>query len=240
MVRLDKFLADVGYGTRSEVKKQLKNGSVTINGTMCKRPEEKIDPTKDQICVLGKKIEYETMSYYLFYKPAGCVTAKTDEMHKTVMDFFPDTVRKKCSPVGRLDKDTEGLLLITNDGALNHHLMSPTHHISKTYYAKLDHAVPEEATILFKEGIDIGDDKKTLPAQLKILANETDASGNAVFHAELTIHEGRYHQVKRMFSAVGCTVTYLKRLSLGSLTLGNLKPGEYRRLTDEEITALRR
>lgn len=238
MIRMDKFLADAGFGTRSEVKKQLKSGIVSINGTVCKRPEEKIDLSKDQIIVAGKTVEYEINSYYLFYKPAGCVTAKSDSMHRTVMDYFPDAVKKDCSPVGRLDKDTEGLLIITNDGALNHHLMSPAHHVKKTYYAILDKAVPSKAVTLFEEGIDIGDEKLTFPAELKILPEQTDSSGNPVYHANLTIAEGRFHQVKRMFEAVGCNVIYLKRIALGKLILGDLKAGEYRKLTKKEVEAL--
>ena len=240
MMRLDKFLADAGLGTRSEVKKQLKSGIVSVNGAVCKRPEEKIDPSRDLIVVGGKTVEYELSSYYLFYKPAGCVTAKSDSMHQTVMDYCPDQVKKDSSPVGRLDKDTEGLLIITNDGALNHHLMSPAHHVKKMYYAVLDKAVPSEAVTLFAEGVDIGDEKLTLPAELEILPVETDEAGNPVYHANLTIAEGRFHQVKRMFEAVGCNVVYLKRVSLGVLTLGELKPGEYRKLTENEIEALRK
>ncbi len=240
MIRLDKFLADAGYGTRSEVKKQLKSGIVSVNGNACKRPEEKIDPVKDEIAFAGKIVEYETDSYYLFYKPAGCVTAKSDSMHWTVMDFFPEQVKRSCSPVGRLDKDTEGLLIITSDGALNHHLMSPAHHIKKTYYAVLDQKVPDDAGMLFAQGIDIGDEKRTLPAELEVLPEETDASGNKIYRANLTISEGRFHQVKRMFEKVGCNVTYLKRLALGNLTLDDLKPGEYRKLTESEIEALRK
>ena len=232
MIRLDKFLADAGYGTRSEVKKQLKSGIVSVNGAVCKKPEEKIDPACDVVTVAGKEVVYEAFSYYLFYKPAECVTAKTDALHKTVMDYFPETVRKNCSPVGRLDKDTEGVLLITDDGGLNHHLMSPAHHVKKTYYAVLDREVPVSAIHQFAEGVDIGDEKKTLPAEL-----DTETP---VYHANLTISEGRFHQVKRMFETVGCHVVYLKRLSLGNLSLGELTPGEYRRLSEAEVTDLRK
>ena len=240
MIRLDKFLADAGYGTRSEVKKQLKSGIVSMNGTVCKKPEEKIDPARDVVTVSGKEVVYEAFSYYLFYKPAGCVTAKSDALHKTVMDYFPEIVRKSCSPVGRLDKDTEGLLLITNDGELNHHLMSPVHHVKKTYYAVLDGEVPVSAIQQFAEGVDIGDDKKTLPAELEILPKQMQDTANPVYHANLTISEGRFHQVKRMFETVGCHVIYLKRLSLGNLSLGELNPGEYRRLSEAEVVDLRK
>jgi 16S rRNA pseudouridine516 synthase len=240
MIRLDKFLADADYGTRSEVKKQLKSGIVSVNGAVCKKPEEKIDPACDVVTVAGNEVVYEAFSYYLFYKPAGCVTAKTDALHKTVMDYFPETVRKNCSPVGRLDKDTEGVLLITDDGGLNHHLMSPAHHVKKTYYAVLDREVPVSAIQQFAEGVDIGDEKKTLPAELEILPKQMQDTTNPVYHANLTISEGRFHQVKRMFETVGCHVVYLKRLSLGNLSLGELNPGEYRRLSEAEVTDLRK
>ena len=139
MIRIDKYLADCGIGTRSEVKKYIKAKQITINGNVVLKPEEKVDETKDTICFKGQPITYEKYVYYLFHKPAGCVTAKQDNLHKTVMDYFPEEIRSKdIAPVGRLDLDTEGLLLLTNDGPLTHHLLSPTHHIPKTYYAILD------------------------------------------------------------------------------------------------------
>ena len=144
---------------------------------------------------------------------------------------MPNECKKDCSPVGRLDLDTEGLLLITNDGRLSHELLSPTHHVSKTYYAKLDKPVPQDAVRLFKDGIDIGDEKPTLPAELDILDEDFPS-------ARLTIYEGRFHQVKRMFKAVGCEVTYLRRESFGSLTLENLPKGEYKKITINEITGI--
>ena len=241
MIRIDKYLADCGIGTRSEVKKYIKAKQITVNGSLVLKPEEKVDETKDVICFKGQPITYEKYAYYLFHKPAGCVTAKQDNVHQTVMDYFPEDIRAKdIAPVGRLDLDTEGLLLLTNDGPLTHHLLSPAHHIPKTYYAILDKEVPESAVEQFKEGVDIGDDKLTLPAELVIHSIKIDEAGKNVYSAELTIHEGRFHQVKRMFEAVGCTVIYLKRLSMGSLTLGNLSKGEYRKLTAEEIAALQK
>ena len=232
MMRIDKYLADCGIGTRSEVKKYIKAKQITVNGELVAKPEQKIDENADIICFKGQPIAYEKYVYYLLHKPAGCVTAKQDNVHKTVMECFSDDIRAKdIAPVGRLDLDTEGLLLFTNDGPLTHHLLSPTHHIPKTYYAILDKEVPESAIELFKKGVDIGDDKPTLPAELVILSEK---------EAELTIHEGRFHQVKRMFEAVGCTVTYLKRLSMGSLVLGDLAKGEYRKLTEEEVEALQK
>ena len=241
MIRIDKYLADCGIGTRSEVKKYIKAKQITVNGVVVLKPEEKVDETKDVICFKGQPITYEKYAYYLFHKPAGCVTAKQDNVHQTVMDYFPEDIRAKdIAPVGRLDLDTEGLLLLTNDGPLTHHLLSPAHHIPKTYYAILDKEVPEDAVEKFKDGVDIGDDKLTLPAELVIHSITKDDAGENVYSAELTIHEGRFHQVKRMFEVVGCTVTYLKRLSMGSLTLGNLSKGEYRKLTADEIVALQK
>lgn len=241
MLRIDKYLADCGIGTRSEVKKYIKNKLITVNGEVVSKPDIKVDEGIDNICFKGQLITYEKYVYYLLHKPAGCVTAKQDNVHKTVMEYFPEEIRAKdIAPVGRLDLDTEGLLLFTNDGPLTHHLLSPTHHIPKTYYAVLDNEVAISAVEQFKEGVDIGDDKPTLPAELVILPTKTDYDGNNVYSAEMTIHEGRFHQVKRMFEAVGCTVTYLKRLSMGSLTLGNLAKGEYRKLTEEEVQALQK
>lgn len=239
MMRIDKYLADCGLGTRSEVKKYIKAKQITVNGAVAAKPEQKIDELSDQVCFKGQPVIYEKYFYYLFHKPAGCVTAKQDNLHKTVMDYFPEDIcAKDIAPVGRLDLDTEGLLLLTNDGPLTHHLLSPSHHIPKTYYAVLDKEVPADAVEKFKEGVDIGDDKLTLPAELVIKPVLKDDAGETVYSAELTIHEGRFHQVKRMFEAVGCTVIYLKRLSMGSLTLGDLPNGEYRKLLPEEIENL--
>lgn len=234
MMRIDKYLAECGIGTRSEVKKYIKNKSITVNGVIISKPEMKIKEGIDVVCFRGKELTYEQYVYYLFHKPSGCVTAKQDNLHKTVMDYFPEDIRKDVAPVGRLDFDTEGLLLLTNDGPLTHHLLSPTHHIPKTYFAVLDKEVPPEAIQLFQDGIHIGDDKPCLPAELEICRNQQQEG----YCATLTIHEGRFHQVKRMFEAVGCNVTYLKRISMGSLTLGDLPLGEYRKLTSEELGAL--
>lgn len=241
MLRIDKYLADCGIGTRSEVKKYIKAKQITVNGEVVAKPEQKIDENIDVVCFKGQPISYEKYVYYLLHKPAGCVTAKQDNVHKTVMEYFPDDIRAKdIAPVGRLDLDTEGLLLFTNDGPLTHHLLSPTHHIPKTYYAVLDKEVPDEAVESFQNGVDIGDDKPTLPAELVILPVSVNDAGDRKYSAELTIHEGRFHQVKRMFEAVGCTVTYLKRLSMGSLVLGDLEKGEYRKLTEDEVQTLQK
>lgn len=233
-MRLDKFLTELGIGTRSEVKKILKNGQVTVNGIKVTKPEQKIDETKDIVSYQGKTLAYQTFEYYMFHKPAGCVTAVTDAQHKTVMDYMKDLTRKDLVPVGRLDIDTEGLLLITNDGQLSHDLLSPSKHVPKTYFAKIEGIVTEEDVNLFAEGVDIGEKKLTKPAELKILVSDR------MSEIELTISEGKFHQVKRMFEAVGKKVVYLKRISMGSLVLDeNLAPGAYRSITEKEITQLR-
>ncbi len=231
-MRLDKYLCECTAGvkgvTRSEAKKKIKSGRVTVDGEVCKKAEFNVDEENSIVTLDGNELSYEKFSYFLLYKPAGCVTAITDNRYPTVMDYIEDEDMKKgLAPVGRLDLDTEGLLLITNDGALTHKLISPSHHVPKCYEAVLDKAVPKDAIARMKEGIDIGDDKPTLPAELIIDENDS-------CHAFLTIYEGRYHQVKRMFEAFGCTVTYLKRLSMGPLSLSDLEKGAYRRLTDEE------
>ena len=226
MIRLDKFLADSGVGTRTDVKKRIREGRITVNDAVAKKPDLKVDPEQDQILFDHRPVIYEKYSYYLFHKPAGCVTARCDRLNRTVMDFFPESMRKEFAPVGRLDKDTEGFLLITNDGELTHRLLSPAYHVKKTYFVQVDQKIPDTTAGQFAEGVDIGDEKRTLPADLKILGDR---------EAELTISEGRFHQVKRMFAAVGCKVVYLKRIRMGSLTLRDLEKGTYRKLTQEEI-----
>lgn len=234
-IRLDKFLTEVGIGTRSEVKKYIRQGLVTIDSVPAQKPEQKIDEKTAKVCFRGNEIVYAAYEYYLLYKPAGCVSATEDRLHRTVMDYLTDTVRKDLFPVGRLDLDTEGLLLITNDGALAHDLLSPSKHVEKTYYAKVKGRVTEDDVNRFKKGVDIGEEKPTKPAKL-VIVSEGDIS-----EIRLTITEGRFHQVKRMFEAVGKEVVYLKRLSMGSLVLpDDLAPGDYRSLTTQELEALRR
>ena len=233
MMRLDKFLCEMGVGTRSEVKAYLKKGQVTVDGEIVKKPETKINENENEICFLGQVLKYEAVQYFLLNKPAGCVTATRDNLSETVMSFLPENRRDDLFPVGRLDKDTEGLLLITNDGQLAHELLSPKKHVDKTYFAVIDGAVKEEHKQLFLDGLDIGDDEPTMPAKLEILkSGETS-------EIELTIQEGRFHQVKRMFEAIGTKVTYLKRISMGPLSLGNLQPGEVRVLTETELEQLK-
>lgn len=233
-IRLDKFLCEMGIGTRSQIKLYIKKQMVTVNDTTARKPEQKIDPDTDVVSFDGHEVTYAQYEYYMFHKPSGCVTATKDTADKTVLDYFTGVRRKDLFPVGRLDKDTEGLLLVTNDGALAHQLLSPKKHVPKTYYAKINGRVTEEHIPEFRTGLDIGDDTPTLPSSLQIL------SSGDVSEILLTITEGRYHQVKRMFAAIGCQVTYLKRLSMGSLLLDEqLSPGHYRPLTEEELSLLK-
>ena len=234
MMRLDKYLCETGFGTRSQVKDLLKKGQVMVNGEVVKKPELKINETTDQILCQGKKASYQKNIYLMLHKPAGVVSATEDNREKTVLDLVrPEDRKNSLFPVGRLDKDTEGLMLLTDDGELAHRLLSPKKHVDKTYYAKIDGQVTEEHVKQFREGLDIGDEKKTLPAVLTILLS------GPVSEIEVTIHEGRFHQIKRMFEAVGCKVTYLKRLSMGSLVLDEtLPPEEYRPLTEAELEGL--
>lgn len=229
LIRLDKYLADAGIGTRSEVKIKLKKGLVTVNGTPAARPDIKINTATDKVTFNGSVINYSAFEYYLLHKPSGYVTAVKDNLYPTVMELIKDSTAKNLAPVGRLDKDTEGLLLITNDGALTHNMLSPKKHIDKTYYAKIDSAVSDNDITAFAEGIDIGDEKPALPAKLEIISSSNEGS-----EILLTIHEGRFHQVKRMFHARGMEVTYLKRISMGPLTLKDMPKGSYRKLSDEE------
>ena len=229
MLRLDKFLADMGKGTRSELKRELKKGLVTVNGKTEKSPERKIDPETDQVAYRGEPVCYEKFFYYMLNKPPGFVSATEDRRERTVMELMKGASGKGLFPVGRLDKDTEGLLLITNDGELAHRLLHPGRHVDKVYMAELAGPVTEEMICLFAEGLDIGDDKPALPARLVVLENGPRA------RTEITICEGRYHQVKRMAEAVGSRVLSLKRLSMGPLKLDeNLPAGHYRPLTQEE------
>jgi len=233
-IRLDKMLSNLGLGSRSDIKKDIKKGIVTVNGTVIKDEGHKVNYKSDIVIYNGTQVGYKKHVYYLLNKPSGCVTAREDNVHDTVFKYIDDN-RKDLSPVGRLDLDTEGLLIITDDGELNHMLMSPAHHVKKTYEAILDRPIPEELVTFFKNGIDIGDEKPTKPADLKIITNET---GNVVTH--LTISEGRYHQVKRMFEAYERKVVALKRIAIGDLWIDDsLKPGDYRELTLAELEGLK-
>lgn len=240
MIRLDKYLADMGEGTRQEVKKYIRQGRILIDGMPVKKPEYKVDEARQRVTLDGRDIGYSRFEYYMLNKPAGVVSATEDVADRTVVELIAGRKRKDLFPVGRLDKDTEGLLLITNDGALAHRLLSPKSHVDKCYYARVQGLVTEEDVKKFLAGVDIGTAKqpeRTAPGRLQIL-DADESSG--VSRIRLVIQEGKYHQVKRMFAAVGKKVCYLRRESMGSLVLdAGLKPGEYRKLTDEELRELR-
>ena len=233
-MRLDKFLVEMKKGSRSEVKKLIKSGRVTVDGRTVREPEQKFDPERAQISLDGQTVSYASFEYFMLNKPQGVVSATEDRRFQTVVDLIGDARRKDLFPAGRLDIDTEGLLLITNDGQLAHQLLSPKKHVDKVYFARVEGILPSDVKEQFAKGLTLDGEVKTLPAQLELLKE------GPVSEVRLTIHEGKFHQVKRMFEAVGCRVIYLKRLSMGSLVLDEtLAPGEYRRLTDDELRALK-
>lgn len=236
MERLDKILGNLGYGSRKEIKALVKAGEVEIDGEVVKDNSFKVEPDKCVIKVSGEEINYREYIYLMMNKPSGVISATFDKYDETVIDLleYEDNVFKPF-PVGRLDKDTEGLLLITNDGELNHRLTSPKWHVDKIYYAEIDKRVDEEDIKAFEEGIVIDDGYKCLPAKLQII--NADGNGSEVY---VTIQEGKFHQVKRMFEAVDKQVVYLKRIKMGKLDLDeSLELGEYRELTEEELLSLK-
>ncbi|CEP69286.1 Pseudouridine synthase, RsuA/RluB/E/F [Moorella glycerini] len=233
--RLDKLLTHMGFGTRKEIKKLIKEKRVQVNGELAREPGLHVIPGRDHIDVDGEPLEYRQYIYLMLNKPQGVLSATEDRLAKVVVDLLPPRYRAfHPFPVGRLDKDAEGLLLLTNDGKLAHQLLSPKKHVPKTYYAVVCGMVTEIDVEAFRQGIILDDGYRTMPGELKILCPGPEAE------VELTIYEGKYHQVKRMFAALGKKVTYLKRIAMGSLVLDEqLKPGEYRELTAEEIGKLR-
>ncbi|WP_404429011.1 pseudouridine synthase [Sutcliffiella horikoshii] len=235
-MRLDKMLANSGFGTRKEVKKLLKTGVVKVDGNVVKDAKVHVDPEVQEVTVHDDIVEYREFIYLMMHKPPGLLSATEDHRQETVVDILQEEDKIfEPFPVGRLDKDTEGLLLLTNDGQLAHQLLSPKKHVPKTYYAKIDGEVTEDDIQAFQQGVTLDDGYETLPAELKILEAGPESQ------IEITIVEGKFHQVKRMFQAVGKTVTYLKRLSMGELKLDeDLELGEYRELTDEELELLQR
>ena len=233
MIRLDKYLADMTVGTRTEVKKLIRQGKVAVDGLIVKNPDIKVDTDTQNVTCNGIAVMYETYEYYMLNKPAGVISATSDKTEKTVLDLIDSKKRKDLFPVGRLDKDTEGLLLITNDGELAHRLLSPKKHVDKLYYAKVEGIVGMEDIDAFAKGLDIGEGEYTKPAKLIVLKSDV------ISEIELTIQEGKFHQVKRMFEAVGKKVIYLKRLGMGTLKLDEgLALGEYRPLTQKELEDL--
>ncbi|KAJ52896.1 16S rRNA pseudouridine516 synthase [Clostridium tetanomorphum] len=236
MERLDKVLANLGYGTRKEVKALVKSGAVEVDEIVVKDSGMNIDPEKCKIKVDGEEINYRKFIYLIMNKPSGVVSATFDNYDETVIDLLePEYQVFKPFPVGRLDKDTVGLLLITNDGELNHRLISPKWHVDKVYYAEINKQVDEKDINAFEKGIILDDGYKCLPGKLEI--KKADENGSEVY---VTIQEGKYHQVKRMFEALNKKVIYLKRIKFGSLDLDeNLEEGKYRELTEDELNKLK-
>jgi 16S rRNA pseudouridine516 synthase len=231
-MRLDKFLGSCGLGTRKQIKEFVKNGMVSVDGEIAKKPEMAIDPTVNEILFSGESLtaNYKEFRYYLLNKPQGVVSATRDNHDTTVLDLIDTGYDNNLTPVGRLDKDTEGLLIITNDGQLSHRLLSPKKHVEKEYEVHTKNPVSDADLEKLEAGVDIGDDEPTLPAKAFM---EGD-----ILH--LIIHEGRFHQVKRMLEAVGNEVVFLKRIRMGGLVLDpELEPGDYRELTDDELNLLK-
>ena len=261
-IRLDKYLADAGIGSRSQVKNIIRQKMIMVNGIISTVPEQKVSLTEDTVTYKGNVVSLTTYEYYILNKPAGYVTARKDNINPTVMSLFKSP-RKDLAPVGRLDKDTEGLLLITNDGELTHKLLSPKYHVDKTYYAVLDKQIDDHDIRCLSDGIEIHDDEPftAMPAVVKCLDNPL--SFDSSYYTEqfpflsedinlagyndheqfcfvlITIQEGKYHQVKRMFKAVGANVLYLRRISFGKLKIPNdLRTGECKQLLHEDIIPL--
>lgn len=230
-MRVDKLLSNVGVASRAELKKYCKQGLISVNGKVINNPGVQVDSESDDIRFNGEKIVYREFVYIMLNKPDGYISATFDKYDPIVLDLIDQSYLVfEPFPVGRLDKDTEGLLVLTNDGQLAHRVLSPKKHVPKTYYAKIQGKVTEDDILAFEKGVILDDGYETMPSQLKILKSD-DMS-----EIELTIHEGKFHQVKRMFESVGKKVVYLKRLSMGKLKLDeSLKLGEYRELTEEEV-----
>ncbi|MBR2132513.1 MAG: 16S rRNA pseudouridine(516) synthase [Oscillospiraceae bacterium] len=228
-MRLDKLIASTGHYSRREVKQLVREGRVLVDGIIAKSAEDKVDPLCSSVEVDGMDVGYRAYTYVMLHKPAGVLTATEDKRQKTVMDLLsPDLRRQDLAPVGRLDKDTEGLLLLTNDGDLAHRLLAPKSHVDKVYYAELDTPLSAEDCTAFEEGITLADGTVCMSAGLELLED-----GRKV---KITLREGKFHQVKRMVASRGSSVCYLKRLSMGTLCLDEtLEKGTYRFLTTEEI-----
>ena len=232
-MRLDKLLAHSGFGTRKEVKDFIKKGIVTVNGEIAEKDKMQVDPQTDEVCVNGEVITYEEFVYYMLNKPAGYVSATEDNLYPTVVDLIDDYYRDDLFPVGRLDLDTEGLLLLTNDGDFAHKLLAPSRHHSKLYYACVEGIMEENDILKFKEGITI-DHYRCQSSNLSIIKTEDNTS-----EVLIEIFEGKFHQVKKMVESVGKKVTYLKRLQMKNLKLDtSLQIGKFRELSEDELVDL--
>jgi len=239
-MRLEKYLSDCGIGTRSQCKTYIRKGCIKVNGEQVRNGAMQVS-AEDIIQFGDKPLKLPGNLYFMFHKPAGCICAAKDEKQKTVLQYFPKELSKKLLIAGRLDKDTEGLLFLTDDGSFVHRLMSPKRHVEKTYYFEAEGKLPENAVDMVEAGMDIGDERPTKPGKLReAQTGETvSPSVGETCAGYLTICEGRYHQVKRMVKKMGCEVSYLKRISIGEVFLDeNLKPGEYRPLTEKELQML--
>lgn len=237
-MRLDKFLANSGIGTRKEVKDILKNKKISVNDTFVKDGKIQIDEEKDIVKYEDKIIYYKPFVYIMMNKPAGVISATEDSHHKTVIDLLNNEYRTyDIFPVGRLDIDTEGLLLLTNDGVLSHNLLSPKKHVDKKYYVKIANSLSGDDIKMLENGIKLEENFVTKKAKVEIICNNSEKNENLAY---ITISEGKFHQVKRMFKAVNNEVLYLKRVKMGGLSLDEkLKLGEYRELTEEELNNLK-
>ena len=234
ILRVDKLLANLSYGSRKEIKKLVSQKRVRIDEALVLKPEEKFDTEKNKLYLDGIHINYEEFEYYMLNKPKGYISATEDNIHKTVMELIPSKL-KGLAPVGRLDIDTEGFLLVSNDGKLAHRLISPSNNVPKEYYADIEGRLPEDVEKIFAEGMPLEKDFTTKPAKLNIISNDANTA-----KISLIIYEGKFHQVKRMFEYVNCKVTYLKRTSFAGLALDeNLKLGNARKLTKEELDILK-
>ncbi|MDA9462916.1 Ribosomal small subunit pseudouridine synthase A [Enterococcus mundtii 3F] len=237
-MRLDKFLADIGLGSRKEVKGLIKKGLITVNGTCIKSDKYQVKETEDTVMYLDESLHYQKDFYYILNKPAGVVSATQDNHDQTVIDLLSDEdFREDLFPVGRLDKDTEGLLILTNDGQFSHQLLSPKKHVEKEYLAEVAGVMTKEDVSAFAEGLLIDGDEQTLPAKLFIDSVDEETNTSRI---RLILHEGKFHQVKRMVKAVGKEVTYLKRLRMGNFLLPeDLALGEYRQMTPDELAQVK-
>lgn len=249
-MRLDRFLGELNLGTRSQVKGLIRRGAVTVNGIPALNPDQRIDEATDRVALHGKELQYRRFVYYMLNKPEGVVSATRDNVSRTVVALLGKDAREDIFPVGRLDKDVTGLLLLTNDGELAHRLLSPKRHVDKTYLAVLAHGLRQADIRRLESGVDIGEERPTLPARVEVAEYD-----DAVFQTDkvseartvcparairLTLHEGKFHQVKRMLQAVDNEVVSLRRIAFGGLCLDpKLRPGEYRELTGEELKILR-
>lgn len=234
-MRLDKYLCEVGLGTRSEVKKLISNGRITVDGNVCKDPGAKVDENGTSVTFDGDTLRYQQFVYFMLNKPQGVISASRADLRNKdevcVVDLIKEEKHRDLFPVGRLDKDTVGLLLITDDGALAHDMLSPKKHVGKKYYVELESSLDENSKTKIEAGIDIGDNTPTLPASIEMI------NPSSLY---ITIHEGRFHEIKRMFEAVDNRVMFLKRVEMGSLVLDqNLEYGEYRTLTEEELKSIK-